>query len=167
MSTRLPIPITFRLPEGWAAVDPDRAGAPHAAFVAIDPRADEAADGFTPNITIAAQPKRPDVSLAEVAEASVRALARGGDVSVLRRAEFGSDAAPGLAQHLRVRTTAGRVPRDLVQVHFFVTLRDAVDAAKQAVLKFVLTSTQVQAPAAVRDFDAFLATLAAARDRAA
>jgi hypothetical protein len=97
MSTRLPIPITFRLPAGWSAVDPDRAGAPQAAFVAVhlqDGSADDTA-GFTTNITIAAQPKRPESSLAEAAEASVRALARDAGVSVTHRAEFGSDAAPG------------------------------------------------------------------------
>ncbi|MGH3757634.1 hypothetical protein [Actinophytocola sp.] len=168
MSTRLPIPITFRLPEGWSAVDPDRAGAPRAAFVAIHPQDDETARGFTPNITIAAQPKRPESSLAEVAEASVRALARGASVSVTHRTEFGSTAAPGLTQRLHLTTTAGGVRRGLVQVHFFVTLRDATDAAKQALLKIVLTSTEDQAPAVVRDFERFLATLAAApRDQGA
>lgn len=160
MSTRLPIPITFRLPAGWSATDPDQAGAPQAAFVAIHPRDDDAR-GFTPNITIAAQPKRPESSLAEVAEASVSALSRGAGVSVTHRAEFGSDAAPGLSQSLRLTTTVGGVRRRLVQVHFFVTLQDAVDAARQALLKVVLTATEDQAPEAVRDFERFLTTLRA------
>lgn len=162
MSTRLPTPITFRLPDGWAAADPDQAGAPQAAFVAIHPRSDGASPGFTPNITIAAQPKRPESSMVEVAEASVRAMTRGGGVTVTQRAEFGSDAAPGLTQRLLLTTTVGGVPRRLVQVHVFVTMRDTTNAAKQALLKIVLTSTEDQAPAAVRDFERFLATVRAA-----
>jgi len=98
----------------------------------------------------------------------VRALARDADVSVMHRTEFGSDAAPGLTQRLHLTTTVGDVRRDLVQVHFFVTLRDAADATKQALLKIVLTSTEDQAPEAERDFERFLATLRAApRDRGA
>jgi len=167
MSTRLPTPITFRLPAGWSAVDPDQADASQAAFVAIHPQDDDA--GFTTNIIIAAQPKRPESSLAEVADASVRrARARGASVSVTHRAEFGSDAAPGLTQRLHLTTTAGGVRRRLVQVHFFVTLQDAADAAKQAVLKIVLTSTEDQATEAVRDFERFLVTLRAVpRERGA
>ena len=166
MSTRLPTPITFRLPAGWSAVDPDQAGASQVAFVAIHPQ--DGDDGFTTNITIAAQPKRPESSMAEAAEVSVRALARDADVSVMHRTEFGSDAAPGLTQRLHLATTVGGVRRDLVQVHFFVTLRDAADATKQALLKIVLTSTEDQAPEAERDFERFLATLRAApRDRGA
>lgn len=163
MSTSLPIPITFRLPDGWSAVDPDVAGAPQAAFVAIRLR-DGDSSGFTPNITIAAQPMRPESSLAEVAEAAVGHV-RTGDaaVSVTHRAEFGSDTAPGLTQQLHMTTMAGGLRRDLVQMHFFVTLRDAADAAKQAVLKIVLTSTEDQAPEAVRGFEQFLATVRAAR----
>lgn len=155
MSTRLPVPITFRLPAGWSATDPDRAGAPQAAFVAIHP---QTSHGFTPNITIAAQPKRPASSMTDVAEEAVRTLARGGDVTLTHRSGFGSDAAPGLTQCLRLTTTAGE---DLVQVHFFVTLQDTANPAKQAVLKIVLTSTEDQAPTAVRDFERFLTTLRA------
>lgn len=158
MSTRLPIPITFRLPEAWSPTDPDQAGAPQAAFVAIHP---QAADNFTPNITIAAQPKRTESSMTEAAEESVRALTQGTDVVVTHRAEFGSDAAPGLTQYLRLTTTLGEVRHDLIQVHFFVTLRDTTDPAKQAMLKIVLTATEDQAPEAVRDFERFLATLRA------
>ena len=160
MSVQLPIPITFRLPEGWAAADPDQAGAPQAAFVAIDPRD---GDRFTPNITVTAVPKRPDWSMVDAAEESVRALAHNADVAVTHRFVFGSDAAPGLTQSVRLTTTVDDVRLDLVQVHFLMTCRDTEDGAKQALLKIVLTATVDQAPTAQRDFERFLATLRATR----
>lgn len=158
MSAHLPIPITFRLPEGWVATDPDQAGAPQAAFVAIDPRA---GDGFTPNLTVAARPKRPEWSMIEAAEASVRTLDDHADVAVTHRCLFGSGAAPGLTQSVRLRTTVGEVRLDLVQVHLLMTLRDTGNTTKQALLTIVLTATADQAPVAVRDFDRFVATLRA------
>ncbi|MCX5129755.1 hypothetical protein OOK25_39665, partial [Streptomyces sp. NBC_00347] len=49
MPTTLPVPIEFRLPEGWQPAPPDEVGAPGVAFVALHPQPDS---GFTANITI-------------------------------------------------------------------------------------------------------------------
>ncbi|MGY0018020.1 hypothetical protein [Streptomyces sp. cg35] len=157
MSTILPVPITFKLPDGWHAAAPDKAGAPGAAFVALHPYPDA---GFTANITIDGE-YRPDGStLAQIADESVERLRQAvTSVEVRDRQEVGSAEAPGLAQTLEIATVAGGVDRDLVQSQVYLALLDVADGTKRAVTRLVLTATASQFPTVVGDFQEFMSTV--------
>ncbi|MFI5617659.1 hypothetical protein [Streptomyces sp. NPDC051567] len=88
MPTTLPLPIEFRLPEGWFPAPPDEVGAPGVAFVALHPRPDA---GFTANITIAGEYRPDGATLENIADASVERLREAtGSVVVAHRREIGS-----------------------------------------------------------------------------
>src|SRR4051794_3873554 len=113
MSTTLPVPITFQLPEGWQAAAPDAAGAPGAAFVALHPYPDS---GFTANITLDGEYRPDEATLAQIADESVQNLRQAVTaVEVVDRQQVGSPEAPGLTQTLEISAVAGGVPRELVQ----------------------------------------------------
>ncbi|CAM5234873.1 MULTISPECIES: hypothetical protein [Streptomyces] len=157
MASTLPVPITFRLPEGWRVVSPDEAGAPGAAFVALHPRPD---DGFTANITIDGEYRPDDATLSQLADASVEGLRQASaSAQVTTRREIGGAEAPGLTQTLTVSTVAGGVPRDLVQAQVYLSLLDVVDPRRRAVVRLVLTATAAQFPEVLADFQDFVRTV--------
>ncbi|MFD6328110.1 hypothetical protein ACFWGI_00855 [Streptomyces niveus] len=51
MASTLPVPIEFRLPEGWLPADPGGGDVQGVAFAALHPHPD---DGFTSSITLTA-----------------------------------------------------------------------------------------------------------------
>ncbi|MCQ4206847.1 MULTISPECIES: DUF1795 domain-containing protein [Streptomyces] len=157
MSTTLPVPITFKLPEGWQAAAPDAAGAPGAAFVAVHPFPDS---GFTANITIDGEYRPDTATLAQIADESVERLrAAVTDVHVVDRQEVGSPGSPGLTQTLEISALAGGVTRELVQSQVYLAMLDEADASKRAVTRLVLTATAAQFPAVVGDFQEFMSTV--------
>src|SRR4051812_36797612 len=105
MTDTVALPLGFDIPEGWTPLDPAKAGAPGAVFVAVH---DGGQDEFTPNITLSVQ-QRPDAaSIAEVADEAVERLGRTmAALDVVSRQEVGDTAAPGVTQILRVRTGEG------------------------------------------------------------
>jgi hypothetical protein len=148
MTSDVPAPIQFRLPEGWRAAPPAELGAPGAAFVALHPEPD---DGFTANIAIDGAPPGSG-SLAELADASVDVLRdSGAEVTVTDRSAVGSEA-PGLTQTLRVRAVVDGVPRELVQSQVYLAFVDAEHADAPALVRLVLTATAGQYPIVLPDF---------------
>jgi hypothetical protein len=153
VATTLPVPIEFRLPEGWRPAPPDELGAPGTAFVALHPQPD---DGFTANITIDGGLSSDD-SLEELADASVEVLRAGGaEVTVADRSEVGSAQAPGLTQTLTIRAEVNGVSRDLVQSQVYLVFADTEDPAKRAVVRLVLTATAARFTAVLPDFQYFV-----------
>ncbi|GAA2101896.1 hypothetical protein GCM10009801_75530 [Streptomyces albiaxialis] len=157
MPTTLPVPVVFRLPEGWSPADPDKVGAPGVAFAALYPELD---DGFRASITIDGE-YRPDVaSLAEIADESVQRMRELADsVEVVDRAEVGSPDAPGLTQVMRFSAQAGGARRDLVQVQAYLAMLDVNTPNKRAVIRVALTATAAQTDAVIGDFQEFLGTV--------
>ncbi|MFF2203875.1 hypothetical protein [Streptomyces sp. NPDC058145] len=150
MTTSLPVPIDFELPEGWRSAPPDEVGAPGAAFVAVHLPSD---GGFTANITIDGEYRPDPATLPEIADESVARLGRAiTSVVVTGRRETGSAEAPGLTQTLSFSTIAGGVSRDLVQSQVYMSMLDVSDPHKRAVIRLILTSTAAQHPAVLDDF---------------
>lgn len=157
MATELPVPIAFELPEGWHPAAPDEAGAPGAAFVALN--AATHGTGFTANITLDGEVRTDGAPLADVADESVASLrAAAGEVTVTRRTDVGDDAAPGLAQDLRITLPGGAV-RALVQSQLYFTVPDADDADVRAVVRAALTVAEHQLDTVLDDFRAFLSSI--------
>ncbi|MFB7258147.1 hypothetical protein [Streptomyces nojiriensis] len=160
MPTTLPVPIEFRLPEGWLAARPQGADDAEVAFAAVHPRPDA---GFAANITIDGGFPKDGVTLEELADASVerlRAFAEPGSVVVVHRREAGSADAPALTQRLGFAAlTDGDVRRDLVQSQVYLLLVDTGDPHKRAVIRLALTATAAQHDGVLGDFQDFVRTV--------
>ncbi|MEU8767272.1 hypothetical protein AB0C94_09970 [Streptomyces griseus] len=157
MTTTLPVPIAFELPDGWRAAPPDGVGAPGAAFVALHPHPDA---GFTANITVDGVFRPDPATLPEIADESVANL-RGSaaSVDVAERREVGSEDAPGLTQTLAISAISGGVPRDLIQSQVYLSMLDVEDPGKRAVIRLILTVTAAQHGDVVEDFRDFVRTV--------
>jgi hypothetical protein len=157
MSTTVPVPIEFDLPEGWRAAPPDEVGAPGAAFVAVHLPSDA---GFTANVTIDGEYRPDAATLTEIADESVEHLGQAAtSVSVTSRRETGSVDAPGLTQTVAFSAVVDGTNRDLVQSQVYLSMLDVADPGKRAVIRLVLTSTASQHPAVLDDFRDFVRTV--------
>ncbi|MET8245763.1 hypothetical protein ABZV31_15865 [Streptomyces sp. NPDC005202] len=157
MPTTLPMPIEFRLPEGWLPAYPEEFDAAGVAFAAVHPQPDA---GFAANITIDGEVP-PDVStLADLADESVERLREVAEsVVVAHRREVGSADAPALTQRLTFSPVVDGARRDLVQSQVHLSLSDVEDPHKRAVIRLALTATAAQHDAVLGDFQAFVRTI--------
>ncbi|GAA2220411.1 hypothetical protein [Streptomyces nogalater] len=156
MPSTLPVPIEFRLPDGWRPAPPDEVGASTAAFVALHPGPDS---GFTANITIDGE-FRAGGRLTESADESVQRLqAVAGPVAVVSRRETGTEDAPALTQRLAFSAVVDGVRRDLVQSQVHLGLLDTGNPHRQAVIRAYLTATTTQHDAVLPDFQEFVRSI--------
>lgn len=148
----------FRLPAGWEprpSTAPPVPGVDLAALYGIPDQ------GFTANITVAVQTARDASDLAAVADLTVAHLRRQHpDLTVVRRAPFGSDRAPGLGQEVRFTAELETGPVELTQVQVVLAGGPLGDA--QVVLKAAFTATARQAPALLPAFQELVGSLALA-----
>ncbi|MFJ2404941.1 hypothetical protein ACIOUE_26955 [Streptomyces xanthochromogenes] len=151
MTTSLPVPIEFDVPQGWRPASPDEAGAPGAAFVALHFSPDA---GFTANITVDGEYRPDPATLPEIADESVHSMGAVSrtPVTVTDRSETGSTDAPGLAQTLALSTVVGGQHHDLVQSQVYLSMLDVHDPHKRVVIRLVLTSSAAQHPDVLADF---------------
>ncbi|MFJ6636090.1 hypothetical protein ACIQMR_32615 [Streptomyces sp. NPDC091376] len=157
MTTTLPVPIAFELPDGWRATPPDGVGAAGAAFVALHPHPDA---GFTANITVDGEFRSDAATLPEIADESVENLRRSAaSVDIAERREVGSEEAPGLTQTLAVSAVAGGALRNLVQSQVYLSMLDVTDPSRRAVIRLILTVTASQHSTVVEDFRDFVRTV--------
>ncbi|URM92255.1 hypothetical protein LUW75_22435 [Streptomyces sp. MRC013] len=154
MPTSLPIPIKFRLPEGWLPARPVD-GDPGVAFAAVHPQPDA---GFAANITIEGGFSPETRTLAELAAESAERLCEiAGPVTVTDRREFGGADTPGLTQRLTFSAAVSdNAYRDLVQTQVYLSLVDVKDPRKRAVIRLALTVTAGQYDGVAGDFQEFL-----------
>ncbi|MGW2596513.1 hypothetical protein [Streptomyces klenkii] len=157
MAAALPVPLEFRLPDGWLPVDPETGGATGVAFAAVHPQSDV---GFTANITIDGE-YRPDAEmLDELAEESVKRLRRFAESVVLvDRREVGSADTPALIQRLSFAATVGSARHDLVQSQVYLSVVDVADPRQQAAVRLTLTTTTAQHDTVLADFQDFVRTV--------
>ncbi|WP_030843699.1 hypothetical protein [Streptomyces sp. NRRL F-4474] len=143
MPTTLPVPIEFRLPEGWLLAAPPDGGASDVAFAAVHPQADA---GFSANITIDGGFLKDSVTLVEVADASLERLREiAASVVVVHRHEVGSADAPALTQRLSFSAVAGDARRNLVQSQVYLAIPDTEDPYRRAMIRLALTATATAA----------------------
>lgn len=158
MATALPIPLEFRLPEGWRAAPPDDVGAPGAAFVALHSASSR--PGFSTNITVDGEQRPPGAGLAAFAEESVEQLRQECASLQLRdRSEFGSADAPGLSQTLELSTNRSGSWQNLTQCQVYLAMSDAAAAEDRAVIRLIMTAASEEFSALVPDFQQFLSSV--------
>lgn len=157
MAATLPIPINFRLPDGWQPAPPDEMGVPGVAFVALHPAS---RDNFTANITIRGEVRNDAAPLAEIADESLERLRRHtARAEMTQRRNVGTSEAPGLTQLVKMRAEANGVERDLVQAQVYLSLVDTEDRRKRVVLELVMTTTATQFATLVEDFQQFVGSV--------
>ncbi|MFJ2824359.1 hypothetical protein ACIO7M_25045 [Streptomyces toxytricini] len=155
MPTALPVPIEFRLPDGWLPARPE--GDTDVAFAARHPEPDH---GFAANITLDGGYPPQGKTLAECADDALERLHGATEsVRVLQRQEFGDADAPGLTQRLSFSVVVGGVRRALVQSQVFVSVVDVADPDRRALVRLVLTATAAQFDSVLPDFQEFLRTV--------
>ncbi|MER6025650.1 hypothetical protein [Streptomyces sp. NPDC001851] len=159
MPTTLPVPIEFRLPEGWLPARPEGTADPGVAFAAVHPHPDA---GFAANITVDGGLPLDGVTLADLADASARRLDEAAEsVTVTDRREVGSADAPALTQRLAFSALVGQARRDLVQSQVYLSLVDVEDPHRRALIRLALTATAAQHDAVLPDFQEFVRTVRA------
>jgi hypothetical protein len=149
-------PISFRLPDGWQAVSPDRFGEPHLDFAAL--HLGTHGSGFTASITLngdllpdpADLPARADLAMLLLRE-------RGAEVELAGRTELGNPGVPALSQDLLVAMRSGDRTLELAVSQFYLAAPNA--AGRAAMVCASLTSTQAQLPTVIEDFRRFLSTI--------
>ncbi|KIF78980.1 hypothetical protein QR77_19110 [Streptomyces sp. 150FB] len=158
MPATLPVPIEFRLPEGWLpAALPEDADAPGVAFAAVHPRPD---DGFAANITIDGEYRPDAATLPELADESVERLREAAESAVVTdRREVGAADAPALTQRLVFAAAVAGARRDLVQSQVYLSMRDVADPHKRAVIRLALTATAAQHDEVLGEFQDFVRTV--------
>jgi hypothetical protein len=157
MPTSLPVPIQFRLPEGWFSASPQEVAASGAVFVARHPQPDA---GFSANITIDGEYRSDLATLPEIAQESVERLRQAAmSVVVMEHREVGSAEVPGFIQTLTLSVVADDVVRDLVQSQVYLSMSDVTDPQKRAVIRLVMTATASQYPTVLGDFQDFVRTV--------
>lgn len=154
MSTTLPVPIEFRLPDGWRPAPPDEVGAPDVAFVALYPEPD---GHFTANITIDGDYRPDDTPLAGIADESVDRMRAIADSVVLTgREEVGTEDAPALTQQLSFTAVLRGERTALLQTQVYLSMLDENDPHQRAVIRLALTATAGQHDDVLGDFQEFV-----------
>ncbi|MCY0931882.1 hypothetical protein OTB20_38065 [Streptomyces sp. H27-H1] len=157
MPAPLPVPIEFRLPDGWLPARPDGLDTREVAFAAVHPHPD---DGYAASITIAGQHLTPEQNLAELADSAVQQLHDLADpVEVVSRIETGSPQAPVLIQRIHLTATAGTARRELVLSQVYLNLQDVTDHRRHAMIRLTLTATAAQHDTVLPEFQQFVRTV--------
>ncbi|NEB14813.1 hypothetical protein G3I32_39355 [Streptomyces coelicoflavus] len=160
MPHNLPIPLSFKLPDGWQPATPRSEFADEdVAFAAVRslPKAD-----FVSNITIDGELLPDTVNLNLLADESVRRLIEVAEsVVVTDRREVFSDAAPALIQVLSFSAIAGGVRRKLVQSQMFLVMVDVKDSRRRVAIRTVLTTDVNQYASVVPEYQIFLRSIRA------
>ncbi|MFD4023890.1 hypothetical protein ACFWRV_10275 [Streptomyces sp. NPDC058576] len=154
----LPVPIEFRLPDGWLpAAAPEGDDATDVAFAAVHQHPEA---GFTANITVDGAFLADTVTLAELADESVERLRTVAEsVAVAHRREVGSADAPALTQRLAFSTATDGSHRDLVQSQVYLSMSDVDDPRKRAAIRLALTASAAQHDEVLGDFQDFVRTV--------
>ncbi|WP_225835955.1 hypothetical protein [Streptomyces sp. NK08204] len=157
MPTTLPMPIEFRLPEGWLPARPEGVDAARTAFAAVHRQPDA---GFAANITVDGEAVPDAAMLADLADESVERL-RGvaESVVVAHRREVGTVETPALTQRLALSVVVDGTRRDLVQSQVYLSLSDVEDSHKRAVIRLTMTASAAQHDAVLGDFQDFVRTV--------
>jgi hypothetical protein len=157
MPTPLPIPIEFRLPEGWLPARPETAEAEEVAFAAVHPKPDA---GFAATITIAGEVLPGTSKLADIADESVERLREVAEpVSMDHRQEVGPADAPALTQRLAFSATVNGTHLNLVQTQAYMSLADIENPTNRVVIRLVLTATAAQHDDVMGEFQDFIRTV--------
>ncbi|MGH8793130.1 MAG: hypothetical protein ACRDXX_10845 [Stackebrandtia sp.] len=158
MASTLPIPIEFRLPEGWLPGPPDDLGMPDAAFVALHPASRD--EDFAAYITVSGHLRHDDVAIRDIADdvfAPMRQFAEVAEIS--KEIETGTERAPGVTRLAEMTVRMNDHRRDLMQCQVFLTFPDVDDARKRVIMQLMLTATPEQMRQLGGDFEQFVESI--------
>lgn len=158
MSSELPFPISFALPDGWTLVPPESCGRPDAAYVAVRKQnaAEPVATNFVVNgFAIYGQ----SVDLAALADAYLSGLRAQYPVTVLKRDVTTDGAATEAAQLLRIEYPADGFTMRLNQIHIVNAFPGVQDTAATAVLQLLMTCPTDVFDQAGPEFSQFVASI--------
>lgn len=158
MTTTLPVPVRFALPDdAWEPVRPESLGVTNAAFLAV--RRTEAT--YKPTLTVSGDWREDDADLETIADESVAKLRREGatEVELIKRNVIESEHAPAVTQSIgALAAVEGRV-YDLRQAQVVQGLVDVHDPDKRVVVIYTLTCTFAQWEEMVPEFQRFMASV--------
>jgi len=113
------------------------------AFIALHPLPERT--DFTPNITISGELRHDLATLDDIADGSIRRLGETSERATLaRRTEVGTAKAPGLTQLVNIRHLMDGVERDLIQCQVYLSMHDAEDSRRRAVVQVAVTAAASQ-----------------------
>lgn len=159
MTTTLPVPVAFELPnEHWEAVRPESLGVQNAAFLAVRRGA---SDDYAPTITVSGDWRADDATLEQIADESLAGLRAQGatEVELLQRREVGTEHAPAVIQSLGALARAEGRTFDLRQAQAVMGLVDVDDPERRAVVIYSLTCAYAQFDEIGPEFQRFLASV--------
>lgn len=155
--SKLPVPVEFRLPDGWEPVRPEEWGVDNAAFMAV--RRDAPGD-YVPILTISGDWRLDYVTLDAIADESVAvAKAQATTVEVLDRKQIGTEEAPAILQLLGVEATVEDRDWQLRQGQVLSGLVDVENPEKRVVVIYTVTCALDQFDVVGREFQLFMSTV--------
>ncbi len=157
MTSTVPVPIEFDLPEGWRSAERKGADESSAAYVALRTGVPGT---FTPNITVTAELTDEDRSVLKIADESVERLRRTAvNVHMTERRTVASDKAPGVLQTVSMVLPIQGTPVALVQVQAILVLKDEADERRRATYLFALTAPEKDVELLLPDFQSFVGSV--------
>ena len=155
--SKLPVPVEFRLPDGWEPVRPEEWGVENAAFMAV--RRDAPGD-YVPILSIAGDWRLDYVTLDTIADESVSlAAAQASSVEILDRKHIGSEEAPAILQLLGVEASVDGRDWQLRQGQVLSGLVDVDNPEKRVVVIYTVTCSADQFDVVGREFQEFMSTV--------
>ncbi|EIE97979.1 hypothetical protein SacglDRAFT_01044 [Saccharomonospora glauca K62] len=151
----LPVPVGFDLPDGWQEVPPEEFGAAGAALTAIYPEL--SGGGLTPTIVVTGTVVDKGISLTKVAERAFEELrtTRNAEVEVEESDMREEGEISALTQVLNVSLPQGKIK----QMYVCLTMPNAEDPERAALLEFSLTTLPQDFPKVVDDFREFVTSM--------
>ncbi|MFF4474010.1 hypothetical protein ACFYZ3_31215 [Streptomyces sp. NPDC001599] len=155
----LPIPVSFRLPDGWQPAAHGSEVGGDVAFAAV--RSPSEAE-FVSNITIDGEVPPDTATLDSLADESVWRMREVAEsVVVTNRRKVLSEGAPALVQVLSFSAIVGGVRRELVQSQMLLAMVDVQDPRRRVVIRTVLTTSADQYASVVPEYQLFLRSIRA------
>lgn len=167
MTTTLPVPVRFALPDDqWVPVRPETLEVANAAFLAV--RGGLPGD-YDPTLTISGDWRTDDATLEQIADESVAKLRLEGatEVEVLKRQVIESDHAPAVTQSIGAVIAMNGRTYDLRQAQVVQGLVDVNDPDKRVVVIYSMTCTFAQWEQMVPEFQTFMSSVEVAPEQQA
>jgi hypothetical protein len=165
MTTTLPVPVRFALPDdAWEPANPDAWGVTNAAFFAVRRGL---GDDYLPTLTISGGWREDGATLEQIADESVEKLRLEGatEVELLKRTLIESEHAPAVTQSIGALVAVDGHVYDVRQAQVVQELIDVHDPAKRVVVLYTLTCTFKQWEQMVLEFQTFMASVEIAPDQ--
>jgi hypothetical protein len=154
----LPVPLEFQLDAPpWESVPPASLGVENASFLAVRRGL---GDDYSPTISVSGDLRPDAATLEDIAEESLQLLrVQAEDVELVTRQDTGTEQAPSIMQAIGATATIDGRRHDLRQVQVLLSLLDADEPARRAVVILTLSCTFRQFDSVAPEFQAMVASV--------